>query len=268
MSEIRGTAMNVPPLPEQEPSRNGKYRLAWHFDIEWGEGKDYTCRNVVLRGENLVGALRSNTIIDITDNGVNPIVVNDIHVEEMDAIISNRIANFAPDAQEEIVSGELRYFWLRHESTSPNPIWDMELERGGDDHVLVEFRSSKHWDSTISLNHKIVATGRRSTGNVLLANKLEDQTNHVTIQRVPKSIHVMAKALAAFFAYALLCFGIWIGRWELFYHSYVGWPRWKVPEFLISLSAVWILYGVLFVVACLSVAGWVHAGFAKRKKLY
>jgi hypothetical protein len=194
MGEIQGTVRNFQQLPSRET--NKPWLLVWNFDIEWEVGNgSYHRRNVEMCSSNFMGMLWNGLHVKVVDTGTDPIIVDEVTIlGKVDASVSKHLEKGKwRETPQESVEGEVLNFTARQEvigdlggGERPTwfPVWDLELG-DGEPTVLVEFRSEKLWHGLISQGDRVKAYGTRSSGNVLLASRLEDESNDLKLKYEP-----------------------------------------------------------------------------------
>ena len=188
MAEIQGVVRNF--QQREHPSKIA--HLVWSFNVEWeaGNGK-YERRNVEMSSRHFLGVLwdgMDGVDVKLVDNGTDPIITDEVVIlGKVNATVSTHLEKWQ-HTPEEPVEGEVLKFIERKEAIHGlagsegepgwRPVWDLALGHGQPE-VLVEFRSEKPWHGSISEGDLVRAYGTRSSGNVLLAALLEDESNHV-----------------------------------------------------------------------------------------
>jgi hypothetical protein len=190
MVEIEGTVRGFRPPPEE--LTNKPWVLVWRFSVEFGEAPSFKRRNIEIQSPHATGALWDGFRIKVEDNGDNPIQAYSAHIiTPVNSTLMLDVANWR-HGEKDSFEGEVRHFLERHESAnlvnSSNTsiywrnVWDLLLTDGTRS-ALVEFRSGRPWNGSISEGDRVLAQGRRSDQNILLASRLEDKKNGLVVER-------------------------------------------------------------------------------------
>lgn len=187
MGEITGNICNYKEYKFHDQTRKPGH-LIRSFDVEWDHKPGEPPRvNVEMHSRHFLGALWNVMQVKLVDTGARPIIADEVAIlGKVDAVVSTHLEKWQEASQEPLEGNVLRitdrveaiHTFLGPSNAGPEwmRVWDLELGNGGPQ-ALVEFRSEKPWEGSISEGDRVKVYGMRSSGNVLLATRIENMSN-------------------------------------------------------------------------------------------